>query len=387
MNTDVSPQAQLSQTQVDQIHQSAIVIDMHADTIQRVLDQGADLLAGTEGWQVDIPMMRRGGLKAQFFSIWPDPFEYWGEAAYERAKALIGALDAQLEKHPDYLERALSADDIKRIVKKNRIAALMGIEGGHAINDNLAALEEFYQRGVRYMTLTHSRSTSWAGSSGDEEGRQKGLSDLGRDVVREMNRLGMIVDISHVSDKTFWEVMDTATKPVIASHSAARALSNHHRNMTDEMIQAVAKADGVICVVFYPIFLDETYAHSARAVLADLKSHFEESTAHLDKIAAAYAKDRLTFEALCDKVAPMPLARLADHIDHIAKLVGTDHIGIGSDFDGISCVPQGLENVAMLPALTHELARRGYTQSDLEKILGGNILRVMDAQNGGAGAR
>lgn len=381
MNTDSPSQALFSPAQIDQIHHNSIIIDMHADTIQRVLDEGADLVAGTPGWQVDIPMMQRGGLKAQFFSIWPDPFEYWGDAAYQRAKALIGALDEQLEKHPNYIRRALSADDIRRIVKANKIAALMGIEGGHAINDDLAALKEFYARGVRYMTLTHSRSTAWAGSSGDEEGRQKGLSDLGREIVREMNNLGMIVDISHVSDKTFWDVMTTASKPMIASHSAARTLSNHHRNLTDEMIRAVADAGGVICVVFYPIFLDETYAQSARAILTKLKPHFEEATAHLDKVAAGYEKDRLSYEALCQNITPMPLARLADHIDHIAKLVGTDHIGIGSDFDGINCTPQGLETVAQLPALTHELARRGYSQSDLEKVLGGNILRVMDAQN------
>jgi membrane dipeptidase len=380
MSQHSRPHSALSPAQVAEIHRRAVVIDMHADTIQRVLDEGADLLAGAPGWHSDLRMMRAGGLDAQFFSIWPDPFEYWGEAAYNRAHALIGALDSQLEKHPDHLERALTAGDIRRVVKDGKVAALMGIEGGHAINDRLDALGEFYARGVRYMTLTHSRSTTWAGSSGDAEGREKGLSDFGREVVREMNRLGMVVDISHVSDPTFWDVMETATKPVIASHSAARALSDHHRNLTDEMIRAVAAGGGVVCVVFYPVFLDETFAHAARGVLAGLKPRFEEIDAQMEKVAAGYAKDRLSADELACGVAPLPLTRLADHIDHVARLVGADHVGLGSDFDGINCVPAGLENVAALPALTHELAGRGYGAAELEKILGGNILRVMDAQ-------
>jgi membrane dipeptidase len=212
------------------------------------------------------------------------------------------------------------------------------------------------------------------------EGREKGLSDFGREVVREMNRLGMLVDISHVSDPTFWDVLATAKKPVIASHSAARALSTHHRNLTDEMIRAVAQTGGVVCVVFYPIFLDEAFAHAARAVLAELKPHFEELESQMEKLAAGYAKDRLSAEHLGRKVPPLPLARLADHIEHAVNLVGADHVGLGSDFDGINCTPQGLESVAALPALTRELARRGFNESELEKILGGNILRVMDAQ-------
>jgi membrane dipeptidase len=380
MTTDSPPSADLSPDEIEELHRRAVVIDMHADTVQRVLDEGADLLAGAPGWHADLPMMRAGGLDAQFFSIWPDPFEFWGEAAYTRAHALIGALDGQLEKHSEHLARALTADDIRRIVGTGKIAALMGIEGGHAINDSLDALREFHARGVRYMTLTHSRSTTWAGSSGDAEGREQGLSDFGREVVREMNRLGLIVDISHVSDPTFWDVMEVAARPVIASHSAARSLSNHHRNLTDDMIRAVAETGGVVCVVFYPIFLDEGYARAAREVFAGLKPRFEEIEAGMEKTSAGYAKDRLSAEALCEGVAPLPLARLADHIDHIARLVGPAHVGLGSDFDGINCTPQGLENVAALPALTHELARRGYGAEELEKILGGNILRVMEAQ-------
>lgn len=363
-----------------QIHHQAIVIDMHADTILRVLDEGADLAAGAPGWHLDLNLMQAGGVDAQFFSIWADPYEYWGEAASDRALALITALDRQLAKHPTRLERALTAADIRRITSTGKIAALMGIEGGHAINDNLDILAEFYERGVRYMTLTHSRTTNWAGSSGDEIGQKTGLSEFGQEVVREMNRLGMLVDISHVSDKTFWEVLSVARKPMIASHSGARALSKHHRNMTDEMIRAVAAANGVICVVFYPIFLDETYAVNARQVLQSLQPQFAVIEESMDRVAAGYAKDRLSLASLEKYVAPMSYTRLADHIEYIARLVGAEHVGLGSDYDGINCVPAGLETGAMMPNLTVELARRGFTDKQLFQILGENILRVMEAQ-------
>lgn len=363
-----------------QLHHQAIVIDMHADTILRVLDEGADLAQGAPGWHLDLNLMRAGGVDAQFFSIWADPYEYWGLDAADRAFALIGALDQQLAKHPDQMERALTSADIRRISQMGKVAALMGVEGGHAINDDLDVLREFHRRGVRYLTLTHSRTTNWAGSSGDEIGQETGLSEFGREVVREMNRLGMLVDISHVSDKTFWEVLTVAEKPVIASHSGARALSKHHRNMTDEMIRAVAASGGVVCVVFYPIFLDETYAAQAREVFAEIAPQFEEIDASMDRVAAGYAKDRLSIAALQRYVPPMSFLRLADHIEYIARLVGAEHVGLGSDYDGINCVPEGLETGAMMPNLTAELARRGFTAQELRQILGENILRVMDAQ-------
>ena len=365
---------------IEQLHHRAIVIDMHADTILRVLDEGADLAEGAPGWHLDLNLMRAGGVDAQFFSIWADPHEYWGAAARARALALIGALDAQLEKHPELMERALTAEDIRRISASGKVAALMGVEGGHAINDDLEVLREFHQRGVRYMTLTHSRTTNWAGSSGDEIGQTTGLSEFGGAVVREMNRLGMLVDISHVSDKTFWDVLRLAEKPVIASHSGARSLSPHRRNMTDGMIHAVADVDGVVCVVFYPIFLDQDYATAARQVLYSLAPQCAEIEASLDQVAASYAKDRLQIAALQERVLPMSYTRLADHIEHIARLVGAKHVGLGSDYDGINCVPAGLETGAKLPRLTAELARRGFTDSELEMILGGNVLRVMEAQ-------
>ncbi|HEX4949389.1 MAG TPA: dipeptidase, partial [Blastocatellia bacterium] len=268
----------------------------------------------------------------------------------------------------------------RRISSLGKLAALMGVEGGHAINDDLDVLREFHHRGVRYMTLTHSRSTNWAGSSGDEEGRRTGLSQFGREVVQEMNRLGMLVDISHVSDQTFWEVLQVARKPVIASHSGARAVAAHRRNMTDDMIRAVAAKGGVVCVVFYPIFLDEDYATAAYQVLIELEPEFAAIEAAMDHVAAGYAKDRLQIEALQRRVRPLSYRRLADHIEHIARLVGAEHVGLGSDYDGINCVPEGLETGATLPVLTAELARRGFNAQQLEQILGGNVLRVMEAQ-------
>lgn len=366
--------------QLQQLHHQAIVIDMHADTILRVLDEGADLAAGAPGWHLDLNLMRTGGVDAQFFSIWADPYEYWGTAASARAFALIGALDEQLAKHPDRMERAYTAEDIRRISASGKLAALMGVEGGHAINDDLEVLREFHQRGVRYMTLTHSRTTNWAGSSGDQEGHRTGLSHFGAEVVREMNRLGMLVDISHVSDKTFWEVLDVARKPVIASHSGARTVAHHRRNMTDDMIRAVAARSGVICVVFYPIFLDETYAAAAYQVLHALEPQFAAIENAMERVAAGYAKDRLQIVELRRRVQPMSYRRLADHIEHIARLVGAEHVGLGSDYDGINCVPEGLETGAALPLLTVELARRGFKAQEIQQILGENVLRVMEAQ-------
>jgi membrane dipeptidase len=370
-----------------ELHRRAIVIDMHADTVQRVLDQGIDLQAGASGLHLDLPKMCAGGLDAQFFSIWPDPRKYWGCEAQARALALIAALDAQVERHPCELEQATTASDIRRLASQGKIAALMGIEGGHAINDDLDVLRDFFARGACYLTLTHSRSTAWAGSSGDTAGAGRGLSAFGREVVREMNRLGMLVDVSHVSDRTFWDVLAVASKPVIASHSAARSLAAHPRNLSDEMIRAVAAGGGVVCVVFYPVFLDDEFASAARAVteaLAPQLSHLDLSP---DPVAAGYEKDRLLGEALQTHVTPLPLARLVDHIDHLTQLVGADHVGLGSDFDGIAATPAGLETVAQLPALTVELARRGYHEREIEKMLGLNILRVMEAQKPMAGGQ
>ena len=362
-----------------QIHQEAIVIDLHADTIQRVLDEGCDLLEGAPGWHLDLNLMREGGIDGQYFSIWPDPHEYWGEAATRRAEDLIGAVKSQASKHSKVMALAGSAEEVRRISSEGKLAALMGIEGGHALNDSPELVEHFHREGVKYITLTHSKSTSWAGSSGDPEGADRGLNLLGKEIVERMNQVGMMVDVSHVSDKTFWDVTRTSRRPLIASHSGARALAPHHRNMTDEMIKAVGESGGVVCVVFYPIFLSEGYARDARVVIETLRPEMKKFDEEMDSISAGYAKDRLMAKELRKRMNPMPLSVLADHIEHVARVAGIDHVGIGSDFDGINCVPEGLETGAQLPSLTEELARRGFDEEALMKILGGNVLRVMEA--------
>jgi membrane dipeptidase len=259
-------------------------------------------------------------------------------------------------------------------LRHGKIAALIGIEGGHAIEDSLRLLRQFYALGGRYMTLTHTNTNGWADSSGDAP-KWDGLNDLGRQVVLEMNRLGMMVDISHVADTTFWDVIETSKAPVIASHSSARALNNHPRNMTDDMLRAVAKNGGVIMVNFYPNFIDQTLLDASRNRDPQVKAMIAE-------IEAKYAKDWAKQQEELAKIEaahPLPratLATLMKHFDHVIKVAGIDHVGIGSDFDGIDTVPQGMEEVSKLPYITYELLKLGYSERDVRKVLGENLLRV-----------
>ncbi|MBI4469298.1 MAG: membrane dipeptidase, partial [Acidobacteria bacterium] len=252
---------------------------------------------------------------------------------------------------------------------------LMGIEGGHAIEDSLHALRMFYRLGVRYMTLTHSNTNNWADSSGDEP-RHGGLTDFGREVVREMNRLGMLVDISHVSDETFFDVMKISQAPVIASHSSVRTLANHPRNLTDEMLRAMAANGGVVMVNFYSGFIDQAVINAQKARESALKPQ-------LDELSARYRDDASKLREARERLLesrPLPratLPRLVDHIEHVVKVAGVDHVGLGSDFDGVPTTPDGLEDVSKLPDLTYELVRRGYSDADIRKILGENFLRVL----------
>jgi len=269
---------------------------------------------------------------------------------------------------------ATSVADIRRAKKQGRVAALMGIEGGHAIENSLSVLREFHRLGVRYMTLTHNNTNDWADSCCDEA-RHNGLSEFGREVVREMNRLGMLVDISHVSDKTMSDVLDISTAPVIASHSSARALNTHLRNIPDELLRRIAKNGGVVMVNFFPLFIDQ------KALDAN-KERNERLKPQLDALAAQFKDDPKRLSEERDKLfnanplPPTQLSVLIDHIDHIAKVAGVDHVGIGSDFDGVSSLPVGMEDIAKLPVLTYELLRRGYSEKDVRKILGENFLRA-----------
>ena len=354
---------------------------MHADTVQFVIDEGADISDRVATTHLDAVRMREGGLHAQFFSIWvePDYFGTGGADAVARADAQVEAVRALAERRPDVWTLATTAADIRRAVEERKLAALLGLEGGYAIDEKLERVEHYYRRGVRYMTPTWTHSLSWAGSSGDEAGSTRGLNEFGRQVVREMNRLGMMVDVSHVSDKTFWDIVETSDAPVIASHSNCRSLTDVPRNLTDEMIVALAGTGGVVSVVFYPGFLDPVWRERKNALDSEIEPRVREVMANQDigpheRIAA----DRFRTREYARRLPTVPLARVADHIDHVVRLTGVEHVGLGSDFDGITATPEGLSSVAELPNLTEELLRRGYTAEDVWKILGGNVLRVME---------
>jgi membrane dipeptidase len=362
------------------IHDSAIIIDTHADTPQRFLDQGFDLGTVTDDGHVDLDKIRRGNLAAEFFSIWVEP-SFKGQYAH-RALDLIDSVYEQARRHPDGMTMAFSAEDIIRAHQRHKFAALLGIEGGHAIENDLHVLRDFYRLGVRYMTLTWANTNEWADSSGDindpKVEHHNGLTAFGKQVVGEMNRLGMMVDISHVSDKTFYDALAVTRAPVIASHSAARALSHHPRNMTDDMLRALAKNGGVVMVNFYSAFVDEDYrqAYAAQAAQRDAAvEQYEDHMKALGKKVTYEDRNKINKEWAA-RIPRPPLKSLIDNIDHIARVAGVDHVGLGSDFDGVDSLPQGIDSVADLPKITAQLVQRGYTAEQIHKILGGNLLRV-----------
>lgn len=365
------------------VHSSAIVIDTHADTTQRFVDENYDLADPLNGGQLNFDAAKKGNLGAEFFSIWVEPTLYGGHDA-RRTLELIDAVYQQAAKHPDQMMMAFSPADIEKAHREHKLAALMGIEGGHSIENSIPLLRDYYRLGVRYMTLTWSNSLDWANSSGDEgkpgvPHNPDGLTPFGKQVVLEMNRLGMMVDISHVADDTFWAAIQTSKAPVIASHSGARALTNAPRNMTDDMLRAVAKNGGVVQVNYYSAFVSQAYRD------ASLKQQAEVAKAK-DELKAQYKAQgkEVTYEVLdklerqyADRIPRPPLSALIDHIDHIAKVAGVDHVGLGSDFDGVSGqLPEGMDSAADLPKITAALLARGYSAEDCHKILGGNLLRV-----------
>jgi membrane dipeptidase len=364
------------------IHRRAVAVDMHADTVQFVVDEGADITGRVATTHLDAVRMREGGLDAQFFSVWVEPEFYGlgGERAVARADAQVAAVRALAENHPEVWTLATTAEDVRRAAAEGKLAALLGLEGGYAIDEKLERVEHYFRRGVRYMTPTWTHSLPWAGSSGDAEGESRGLSEFGRAVVREMNRLGMMVDVSHVSDRTFWDIVETSGAPVIATHSNCRAIADAPRNLTDEMIVALARTGGVVCAVFYPGFLEPGWRARKEAVEAEILPLVEEAGrgAAGPGSSGRIARDRVREREFARRLAPVPLSRVADHIDRVVRLTGVEHVGLGSDFDGITATPAGLSSVADLPNLTAELLRRGYTADDVTKILGGNVLRVME---------
>jgi membrane dipeptidase len=383
-NTSANTPSASSNNQSDplDVHRRAVSIDMHADTAQRLVDEHLDINQKLADGHLDAVRMKDGGLDAQFFSIWVEPQLYGGGGprAIERADAQIRAVQALAEKHPETWAFATTAADIRRISAEGKLAALMGLEGGYAIDERLEMVERYYRLGVRYMSPAWSVSTSWAGSSGDEAGKTRGLNDFGKRVVREMNRLGMMVDVSHVSDKTFWDIVNASTKPVIATHSGARAIAHVARNLDDNMLRALAKTGGVCSVLFYPEFLEPGWSEKKKRVDAEIAPLVQQANDAEPGGPAQkkMARDRVRIREYAKRLPPVALARVVDHIDYIVKLIGIDHVGIGSDFDGIQATPTDLSTVADLPNLTVELMRRGYTAADVDKILGGNMLRVME---------
>jgi membrane dipeptidase len=364
------------------VHASAIVIDTHADTTQRMLDDGYDLADPLKGGYVNFESARQGNLGAEFFSIWVDPAAYPDHAA-RRTLELIDAVYQQAAKHPQQMMMAFSPEDIMTAHREHKLAALMGIEGGHSIENSLGLLRDYYRLGVRYMTLTWSNSNGWADSSGDIDDpkvphTKDGLSDFGKDVVYEMNRLGMMVDISHVSDKTFYRTLIISRAPVIASHSSARALCNAPRNMDDNMLRAVGQYGGVVMVNFYSSFLSQQYRDAVQAQEPAVEKAVAEAKAKLTAegkpVPNELAED--IEKKMTANIPRPPLSVLIDHIDHIAKIAGIDHVGLGSDFDGIPSSPEGMDSAADLPKITQALMARGYSAEDMHKILGGNFLRV-----------
>jgi membrane dipeptidase len=348
----------------------AIGIDSHIDTIQRVM-LGEDLSKPDDTGHVDIPRLREGGMHAPFFAFWV-PIFFRGAEAVRRTLDLRDAMQSVLDANRDQIEMATTAADIERIVKAQKIAAFLTIEGGHAIDDDLRVLRNYYRLGIRAMTLTHAGNTNWADSANDTPAHN-GLTDFGKEVVREMNRLGMLVDLSHASDKTFYDALSVTNKPVILSHSSMRAISNVPRNVSDEMLCALAQNGGVVGINFGMGFINPKDAEKLRlATHTESKAPLLTGKA-LDDYAAENA--RKLFGTRANVVATVE--DVADHIDYAVKIAGIDHVGIGSDFDGIAGTANGLEDVSKMPALVAVLLKRGYAESDLKKILGGNFLRVV----------
>jgi len=373
----------VTQAEVDSITRDAILIDTHDDVPTQIV-KGYDIATPDTFGQTDLERMK-GYLGAEFFAAYVGPQYVKDNHSARRVLEMIDAIRTDvIAAPPNDFVFATSADDIVRAHQEGKIAALIGIEGGHAIEDSLRLLRDFYALGARYMTLTHVNTNNWADSEGDINNsavaHHNGLTPFGKDVVREMNRLGMMVDVSHVSDKTFWDVLATSTAPVIASHSACRAVTSLPRNLTDEMLRALAAKGGVVSINFGCQFLSERYFAASRAVEAEpsIRARYAATEKIADITERVAAQDKLDAE-VASRIPPATLADLVAHIDHAVKIAGIDHVGIGTDFDGVSCVPAEVSSYNKFPALTRALLERGYSAEDIKKIYGGNLLRVMRA--------
>jgi len=371
----------VTQAEVDKITRDAILIDTHDDVPSKTVD-GYDIATPNKRGQTDLPRMK-GFLGAEFFAVFVSADYVDGNHSANRTLQMIDTVRTDvIAAHPNDFVFATTAADIERAHKEHKIAALMGIEGGHAIEDSLRLLRDYYALGIRYMTLTHFNTNNWADSQGDitdtKVKHHGGLTPFGVDVVHEMNRLGMMVDISHTADDTFYAAIKASSAPIIASHSSCRAVASNTRNMTDDMIRALAANGGTMQINFDCGYLSQRYDEASKPLMAELRPKFAEARKITDPAARDAAMEAIMAEA-ATKVPPPTLADVVAQIDHAVKIGGIDHVGIGTDFDGVACVPPELGSYDKFPALTRALLEKGYTATDIKKIYGGNLLRVMRA--------
>jgi membrane dipeptidase len=376
--------AGFAQTSVDparvaRLLDRAAIVDLHDDTTQMILDEGYNLAEKHSFGQVDIPRMRAGHVGGVFMSIWVDTDRYTPAESVRRALEQIDAVRRETARHPSDLELATTSDDVLAAHRRGHIAILMGVEGGQAIDSDLAILRTYSALGARYMTLTHTNHTPWADTS-SKPPEHDGLTEFGKQVVREMNRLGMMVDISHVSDKTFYDALATSSAPIIASHSSCRALSGAPRNMTDDMLRALAAKGGVVHINYFEAFLDDDFRKREGALKAesDAVDAIDDHTPKFGDRSQNGPAVRKVNAARVAKLGQIPLSKLLDHFEHAVKVAGIDHVGLGSDFDGVDdMLPAGMEDISKMPNLVRGLMERGFSDDDILKILGGNTLRVM----------
>ena len=371
----------VSQAEVDRITHDAILIDTH-DDVTSLTVKGYDIATPNTTGQTDLARMK-GFLGAEFFAVYVGAEYVTGNHSADRTLQMIDTVKTDIiGAHPNDFVFATTADQIVQAHKDKRIAALMGIEGGHAIEDSLRLLRDFYTLGIRYVTLTHFNTNSWADSQGDitdeKVKHHNGLTPFGKEVVLEMNRLGMMVDISHTADKTFFDALEVSKAPIIASHSSCRAISDNTRNMTDEMIRALAAKGGTMQINFDCAYLSQRYQNDAKPLMAELRPRLAEARKIEDPVARNEAMEKIE-EEMSGKLPPATLADVVAQIDHAVQVGGVDHVGIGTDFDGVGCVPKELSSYNKFPALTRALLEKGYSAPEIEKIYGGNLLRVMRA--------
>ena len=364
------------------LHNQSLVVDMHTDVLLHVL-LGSDLSKRLDYGHVDLVRLKEGGVDVQFFAIWPNPNLYGQGGMFDQSIRLIDSLDDLVENNPDKIILTRTPVEVEGAVHTGKIAACVGVEGGTAIENDLTKLKTLYDRGARYLCLTWNDSPDWASSARDEIVNKSeikpGLSEFGRDVIRWMNEHGMIIDVSHCGEQTFWDVIEESTKPIIASHSCAYNLCPHYRNLKDNQIRAIGKNNGVIFLNFYPGYLARGFDQKYTVLI-------ESSTVFLDSMKMVYGTNQLGFQAYrnhylrqkSDNFRP-DVGIIVDHMDYIIDLIGDDHVGLGSDFDGISILPKGIEDASKMPEITRVMMIRGYSNQRIKKILGGNFMRIFRA--------